>query len=101
MNFCGVPAHRAIVEACEKWQYPQCFMITSIDVSNYRSLGSEVRMRLGPLTALVGPNGAGKSNVADLIRFLAEALTLVWKPPLPAVMALTPFVAGARDARLT
>jgi len=35
-----------------------------------------VRVNLGRLTALVGQNGAGKSNVADVIRFLAEALTV-------------------------
>ena len=51
-------------------------MITAIEVSNYRSLGSHVRVKLGRLTALVGQNGAGKSNVADVIRFLAEALTV-------------------------
>lgn len=51
-------------------------MITTIEVSNYRSLGSDVRMNLGRLTALVGPNGAGKSNIADVVRFLAEALTV-------------------------
>jgi predicted ATPase len=51
-------------------------MITEIEVSNYRSLGPEVRLRLGKLTALVGPNGAGKSNLADVFRFVAEALTI-------------------------
>jgi predicted ATPase len=51
-------------------------MITAIEVSNYRSLGAGVRLRLDRLTALVGPNGAGKSNVADVVRFLAEALTI-------------------------
>lgn len=51
-------------------------MITAVEVSNYRSLGSDVRVNLGRLTALVGPNGAGKSNVADVVRFLAEALTV-------------------------
>jgi predicted ATPase len=35
-----------------------------------------VRVKLGPLTALVGPNGAGKSNVADVFKFLAESLTV-------------------------
>jgi predicted ATPase len=51
-------------------------MITAIEVSNYRSLGTDVRVNLGRLTALVGPNGAGKSNVADVVRFLAEALAV-------------------------
>ena len=51
-------------------------MITAIEVSNYRSLGASVRLRLDRLTALVGPNGAGKSNLADVVRFLAEALTI-------------------------
>jgi predicted ATPase len=50
-------------------------MITEIEVSNYRSLGPNVRVKLGALTALVGPNGAGKSNLADAFRFVAEALT--------------------------
>ena len=51
-------------------------MITAIEVSNYRSLGSDLRVELGALTALVGPNGAGKSNLADVFRFLSEALTV-------------------------
>lgn len=51
-------------------------MITGIKVSNYRSLDANVRVDLGRLTALIGPNGAGKSNVADVVRFLAEALTV-------------------------
>jgi predicted ATPase len=51
-------------------------MITAIEVSNYRSLGDGLRLRLDRLTALVGPNGAGKSNLADVVRFLAEALTI-------------------------
>ena len=51
-------------------------MITAIEVSNYRSLGSGLRVNLGALTALVGANGAGKSNIADVVRFLAEALTV-------------------------
>jgi len=48
-------------------------MIKGIRVSNYRSLGRDVTLRLGDLTALVGPNGSGKSNVADVFKFVAEA----------------------------
>ena len=47
-------------------------VLTSLVVSNYRSLGERVELKLGRMTALVGPNGAGKSNLADLIRFIAE-----------------------------
>ncbi len=51
-------------------------MITEIIVSNYRSIGENVRLKLGKMTALVGPNGSGKSNVADVFRFVADALSL-------------------------
>lgn len=51
-------------------------MITDLTVSNFRSLGPDVQVKLGALTALVGPNGAGKSNLADVFRFVAEALTI-------------------------
>jgi AAA15 family ATPase/GTPase len=40
-------------------------MIEALTVSNYRSLGEEVRIDLEDFTALVGPNGSGKSNVVD------------------------------------
>ncbi|MEI7732201.1 MAG: AAA family ATPase [Verrucomicrobiota bacterium] len=51
-------------------------MITEIRVSNFRSLGMNVKLRLGAMTALVGPNGTGKSNIADVFRFVAETLTI-------------------------
>ena len=51
-------------------------MITEVIVSNYRSLGPDVHLRLGAMTALVGPNGSGKSNTADVFRFVSEALTV-------------------------
>lgn len=51
-------------------------MITEITVSNYKSIGQDVRLTLGSLTALVGPNGSGKSNIADVFRFVAEALSM-------------------------
>ncbi len=51
-------------------------MIRSIRISNYRSLGGDLDVALGPLTALVGPNGAGKSNFLDALAFLADAMHL-------------------------
>ncbi len=50
-------------------------MITHLKVSNFRSLGPDVNIRLGRLTALVGPNGSGKSNVTDALRFVSDALS--------------------------
>lgn len=50
-------------------------MIRALSVTNFRSLG-EVHVDLGPMTVLVGPNGSGKSNVADALRFLADAATM-------------------------
>ncbi len=47
---------------------------TRLVLSNYRSVGADVSLELGSLTALVGTNGSGKSNVADAFRFLANAL---------------------------
>lgn len=49
-------------------------MIKRMTVSNYRSLGENVRVDLGRFTALVGPNGSGKSNVVDAIRFVSDAM---------------------------
>jgi predicted ATPase len=49
-------------------------MITLLTVSNYRSLGEQVSVRLGRLTVLVGPNGSGKSNLVDALRFVADSM---------------------------
>jgi predicted ATPase len=49
-------------------------MIVQVSISNFRSLGPDVVLYLGPLTALVGINGSGKSNVGDALRFLSECL---------------------------
>jgi predicted ATPase len=49
-------------------------VIKRIVVSNFRSLGEDVVVELGPLTALVGVNGSGKSNVADVLQFVADCL---------------------------
>lgn len=51
-------------------------MIKQLRISNYRSLGENVQIRLGPFTALVGPNGAGKSNIVDALRFVADAMQM-------------------------
>jgi len=47
-------------------------VITRLSISNYRSIGEDLDLSLGPLTALVGPNGSGKRNIADAFRFLAD-----------------------------
>jgi len=49
-------------------------VIRRLKVSNFRSLGRDVNVRLGRLTALVGPNGSGKSNVVDALQFLADCM---------------------------
>lgn len=51
-------------------------MLTMLEISNYRSLGADVRLNLGELTVLVGPNGAGKSNITDAFQFLADCMHL-------------------------
>jgi predicted ATPase len=51
-------------------------LVTGIRVSNYRSLGRDVRVSLDPLTVLVGPNGSGKSNVVDALRFIADCMEM-------------------------
>ncbi|HEX9736127.1 MAG TPA: AAA family ATPase [Thermoanaerobaculia bacterium] len=51
-------------------------MIRRLTISNYRSLGQDVDLRLGPLTALVGQNGSGKTNVVDALRFLGDCMRL-------------------------
>ncbi|PRQ06711.1 AAA family ATPase [Enhygromyxa salina] len=50
-------------------------MITELTVSNYRSLGPEVRLSLGQLSFLVGPNGSGKSNILDVLTFVRDAVS--------------------------
>jgi predicted ATPase len=49
-------------------------LIKRLNISNYRSLGENVRVDLGRFTALVGPNGSGKSNVVDALRFVSDAM---------------------------
>jgi predicted ATPase len=49
-------------------------MIERLIVTNYRSLGRDVHLELGPFTALVGPNGSGKSNLVDVLRFVSDCM---------------------------
>jgi predicted ATPase len=51
-------------------------VITHLSISNYRSIGEDLDLSLGPLTALVGPNGSGKLNITDAFRFLADTLRM-------------------------
>ena len=55
-------------------------MLRTIECQNFRSL-EDLRIELGPLTALVGPNGAGKSAVLD-------AADLVLGPRWPSMTSL-------------
>lgn len=49
-------------------------LISAVHARNYRSI-ADARLELGPITALVGRNAAGKSNLADIPRFISDALT--------------------------
>jgi predicted ATPase len=51
-------------------------MIRRLQVSNFRSLGRDVDVQLGRLTALVGRNGSGKSNFVDALQFLSDCMHL-------------------------
>jgi predicted ATPase len=52
-------------------------MIKELKISNYRSLGQDVRIaNLEPLVVFTGRNGSGKSNILDAIKFVADALRL-------------------------
>lgn len=51
-------------------------IIQRLVVSNYRSLGRDVALTLGPLTLLVGPNGSGKSNVVDALHFVRDCMEM-------------------------
>jgi predicted ATPase len=64
-------------------------VITRLTISNYRSIGEQVELSLGPLTALVGPNGSGKSNLVDALRFLAEAMRFGLEPAITKRYGIT------------
>jgi len=61
-------------------------MITALTVSNYKSLGEDVRIDFGKLTVLVGQNSAGKSNILDALQFITDALQI----GLPAAIGARP-----------
>lgn len=48
--------------------------LTELVVSHYKSLGDVELKDIQPVTVLVGCNGVGKSNVADVLRFLRDAV---------------------------
>lgn len=48
-------------------------MITTLKLTNFRSLGQDVEIKLGRLNLLVGTNSGGKSNILRAISFLREA----------------------------
>ncbi len=51
-------------------------MIRKLTLSNFRSLGPNVVVRLGRLNFLVGVNGSGKSNVLHALTFVSEAVRI-------------------------
>ncbi len=51
-------------------------MITKLTISNFRSLGVDVEIKLGQLNFLVGVNGSGKSNVLHALAFVREAVRM-------------------------
>lgn len=52
-------------------------MISEIKISNYRSLGQDVKIsNLGPLVVFTGRNGSGKSNILDALKFVSDTIRL-------------------------
>ncbi|MBU3696655.1 hypothetical protein [Dechloromonas sp.] len=49
--------------------------LTELVVSHCKSLGDVELKDIQPVTVLVGCNGVGKSNVADVLRFLRDAVS--------------------------
>jgi predicted ATPase len=67
-------------------------MIKELTVSNYRSLGPNVRIKPGRLSILIGPNGSGKSNVLDVLSFVRDAM----RQGLPAAITHRGGIDGVR-----
>lgn len=49
-------------------------MLRQLRISNYRSLGRDVKMSFGRISILIGPNGSGKSNALDALSFVRDAV---------------------------
>ncbi len=49
-------------------------MIEEIKITNFKSFGDELSLRLSPFSVFVGPNAAGKSNLIDAFRFLRDCI---------------------------
>lgn len=49
--------------------------LSELVISHYKSLENIELENIQPITVLVGCNGAGKSNVADVLRFLRDAVS--------------------------
>ena len=51
-------------------------MITRLRLTNFRSIGRNVELVLGPFNVLVGVNGGGKSNILRALTFVRDAMRL-------------------------
>lgn len=50
------------------------FAISSLTIENFKSIRSECRVDLKPITLLFGPNSAGKSTILQAMQFMRELL---------------------------
>ncbi len=50
-------------------------MVQLLEISNYRSMGPNVRVEPRRLSVFIGPNGSGKSNLLDVLSFVRDAVT--------------------------
>ena len=48
-------------------------MITHLSIQNFKSIGDEQDIPMGPLVVLVGPNASGKSSIIESLAFLQAA----------------------------
>ena len=50
-------------------------MLTTIEIENFKGIGSPVRIELRPITLLFGPNSAGKSTILHALHYAHEILS--------------------------